>query len=100
MNSHIAIRISCDFMQNCHGFSDDVIPAQPLQNSFTTQRFVITIQIFNELVCFMSAKSFVCLSNIFEATRFAIFDISKIDVMFYGKMLSSILKKISHAHLD
>ena len=82
MNSQLAIRISCDFMQNCRGFSDDVIPAQPLQNNFTTQRFVVTIQIFNELVCFMTAKSFLSVSNIFEATRFAIIYISKIDVMF------------------
>ena len=69
------IKISCDFMQNRRGFSDDVIQAQPLRNNFTNQRFIVTIQICNELVCFMTAKSFVSVSNIFEATRFAIIDI-------------------------
>ena len=33
----------------------------------------------------MTAKSFVSVSNIFEATRFAIIDISKLDVMFKAK---------------
>ena len=69
-------------MPNCCGFSDDVIPAQPLRNNFTKQRLVVTIHVCNELVCFMTAKSFVSVSNIFEATRFAFIDISKIDVMF------------------
>ena len=45
----------------------------------------MTIQICTELVCFMTAKSFVSVSNIFEATRFAIIDISKLDVMFKAK---------------
>ena len=27
-------------MQNCHGFSDDVINAQPLPNNFSKQQFV------------------------------------------------------------
>ena len=62
-----------------------VIHAQPLRNNFTNQRFVVTIQICNELVCFMTAKSFVSVSNIFEASRFAIIDISKLDVMFKAK---------------
>ena len=33
----------------------------------------------------MTAKLFVSVSNIFEATRFAIIDISKLDVMFKAK---------------
>ena len=69
-------------MPNCCGFSDDVIPAQPLRNNFAKQRLVVTIQICNELVCFMTAKSFASVSNIFEVTRFAFINISKIDVMF------------------
>ena len=68
-------------MQNCHGFSDDAIPAQPLPNNLSKQRFVFTIQICNELVRFMSAKSFLSVLNIFEATRFASIDITKIAVM-------------------
>ena len=59
--------------------------AQPLRNNFTTQRLVVTIHIYNELVCFMTAKSFASVSNIFEATRFAIIDILKLDVMFKVK---------------
>ena len=76
-------------MPNYCGFSDDVIPTQSLRNNFTKKRLVVTIQICNELVCFMTAKSFVSVSSIFEATWFAFIDISKIDVMFKGKMLSS-----------
>ena len=85
MNNPLAIKISCDFMQICRGFSDDVIQAQPLRINFTDHRFVVTIPICNELVCFMTAKSFVSISNIFEATRFAIIDISKLEVMFKAK---------------
>ena len=33
----------------------------------------------------MTAKSFVSVSNIFEATLFAIIDISKLDLLFKGK---------------
>ena len=69
-------------MPNCCGFSDDVISAQSLRNNFTKQRLVVTVQICNELVLFMTAKTFVSVSSIFEATRFAIIDISKLDVMF------------------
>ena len=39
----------------------------------------------------MTAKSFVSVLNIFEATRFAIIDISKLDVMF--KDLNSTVAK-------
>ena len=46
----------------------------------------------------MTAKSFLSVSNIFEATRFAVIDISKLDVMFKEKC--SIFEKFSHAHID
>ena len=72
----------CDFMQNCPGYSDDIIPAQPISNYFTDQRYLVTIQICNKLVSFMTAKSSACVSSIFDATQFGIIDTSKIDVMF------------------
>ena len=54
-----------------------------------------------QLVSLMTAKSFVCVSSIFVATRFAaIIYISKFDVVIKGKMLWSILKQFSPAYLD
>ena len=73
---------------------------QPLRNNFTHQRFIVTVPICNKLVCFITAKLFVSVSNIFEATRFAIFDISKLDVMFQAKCYVQFLKKFLHAHID
>ena len=39
-------------------------------------------------------------SNIFEATRFAIIDIAKLDIMFKAKCYVQVSKKNLHAHLD
>ena len=76
------VDISCDFMQIFHGYSDDVIPDQPLPNNFTNQQSVVAIQICDKLESFFTSKSCVKVSSIFEATWIAIIDISKIDVMF------------------
>ena len=55
------VGISFDFMQNSHGYSNDAIPAQQLPNNFTILRFVVTIQICNEVVLIMTTKSCTCM---------------------------------------
>ena len=72
---------SVDSMQTCHGYSNDVTSARSLPYNCTyKQRSFVTIQICNDLVYFMTAKSVVSSSNNFEATRSAIINISKIDI--------------------
>ena len=47
------VEISFDFMQNCLGYTDDVIPTL----SYSFNLFVVTIQICSKLVSFLTAKS-------------------------------------------
>ena len=82
------VGISWYFMLNYRGYSDDVILAQRLPNDFTNQRFVVIIQIRNELVSFMTAKSFVSVSSILKQLCPLLSRFQK-DVMFKGKMFCS-----------
>ena len=43
-------------MQNCHGYSDYVIPLQPLPNNSTNQWLVASIKICNDSVTQMMQK--------------------------------------------
>ena len=64
-----AVGISFNFMQDCGGTQVTSYQHNPYHMNFTYKLFVV--QICNELVPFMT---FVCVSSIFELTRFAIID--------------------------
>ena len=61
-------------MHNRRGDSDEIVPVQPLTHNSTDQWFVVSIQICYAHMSFITAKSVVSVSNIFEGTRISTID--------------------------
>lgn len=79
-----------NFMQKSYGYSDDVIPAQPLPD----QCFDSTIWMWNELVPYIIfiIHNDLCFKH-FWSNSVRFYRYSKLGVIFQGKMLGSIFNR-------